>query len=258
MTDLPGLDMGLELLSTSEDTLVTQEEPPSGAGRSTTTGADGKSDDQRTVSAERGGGISTRGGGEGIENPSSDDGLDDGSLGYIVPCQACGIGPLGTINSGRGTGGFTIRPEGVENVSIEDVDGDDPLGGVRPKDGMVRTPDEGVRHSVIVERWVRRIDPTTDSVSDGAGCGDVTAGGTCGGSMMGTEGEGVREPNSTCGGGKDGGSSDYSKERGVPMIERTPGKRSGESEGRAGGTWDQALSPCLSTGSTTRAWTKMW
>jgi hypothetical protein len=44
MTDRAGLNMGLALLSSSEDTLVGLE-LLCGAGRSTITGADGKSDD---------------------------------------------------------------------------------------------------------------------------------------------------------------------------------------------------------------------
>jgi len=45
ITDRAGLNKGLALLSSSEDTLVRPGESRSGAGRSTTTGADGKSDD---------------------------------------------------------------------------------------------------------------------------------------------------------------------------------------------------------------------
>ena len=56
-----------------------------------------------------------------------------------------------------------IGPEGVEKVSIVDVDGEGPLGGMEPKGGSEGTAGEGVRLSVIGESWVQRIDPTTDS-----------------------------------------------------------------------------------------------
>jgi hypothetical protein len=76
--------------------------------------------------------------------------------------QVSRVGSLGTIKSrgtlrdgmrpGRGTpGGPTLMPEGVENVSIVDVDGDGPLSGVRPKAGSEGISGEGVRLSVIVE-----------------------------------------------------------------------------------------------------------
>jgi hypothetical protein len=193
--------MGLALLSSRKDTLVTPEGPSSGAGRSTTTGADGKSDDQRTDSTGRREGISHCGG-EGIENPSIDGALEDGPLGYIIPSQVCGVRLSGTNNS-DGTlevvtrpasgapGGFTVRPEGVENVSIVEVDGDGPFGGLRPKAGREGTAGEGVRLSVIVESRVWRMDPTTDSVCEGVearqGDGDGTVHGRCIGSAIETE-----------------------------------------------------------------------
>jgi hypothetical protein len=64
-------------------------------------------------------------------------------------------------------GGFRTRREGVENVSIEDVDGEGPFAGVRPKAGGGGTVDDGEVLSVIGERFVLRKDPTTDSVCDG-------------------------------------------------------------------------------------------
>jgi len=110
-------------------------------------------------------------GGEGIENPSKDDALENGSLGYLVSIH---IGSLGTTNSDctleGGTrpfrdapGGPMIGPEGVEKVSIVDVDGEGPLGGMEPKAGSGGTAGEGVRLSVIGESCVQRIDSTTDS-----------------------------------------------------------------------------------------------
>jgi hypothetical protein len=101
-----------------------------------------------------------------------DDALDDVSLGYITSIQVCRVGSLGTIKSPGtlrdvrrpGRGPPTFGPEGVENVSVVDVDGDGPLSGVRPKAGSGGIAGEGVRLSVIVERRVRRIEPTTDSV----------------------------------------------------------------------------------------------
>jgi hypothetical protein len=84
-----------------------------------TTGADGKSDDHRTVSMGRMEGSSTREG----EDALIDDAREDGSLGYNMSGQDCRAGSLGTTKSdslegvirpARGTpGGLTITPEGV-------------------------------------------------------------------------------------------------------------------------------------------------
>ena len=57
--------------------------------------------------------------------------------------------------------------EGVENVSIEDVDGDGPFVGVRPNTGGGGMVDNGEVLSVIGDNDVLRIDPTTDSVCEG-------------------------------------------------------------------------------------------
>lgn len=108
----------------------------------------------------------------GSEGREMDDALDEVSLGYITSIQVCRVGSLGTIKSPGtlrdvikpGRGAPTFRPEGVENVSVVDVDGDGPLSGVRPKAGSGGIAGEGVRLSVIGESWVRRIEPTTDSV----------------------------------------------------------------------------------------------
>ena len=108
----------------------------------------------------------------GSEGREMDDALDDVSLGYITSIQVCRAGSLGNIKSPGalrdvirpGRGPPTFRPEGVENVSVVDVDGDGPLRGARPKAGSGGIAGEGVRLSVIGESWVRRIEPTTDSV----------------------------------------------------------------------------------------------
>ena len=56
----------------------------------------------------------------------------------------------------------------MENVSIEDVDGDGPFAGVRPNAGGGGTADDDWEvRSVIGESEVLRIDPTTDSVCEG-------------------------------------------------------------------------------------------
>ena len=57
--------------------------------------------------------------------------------------------------------------EGVENVSIEDVDGDGPFAGVWPNARGGGTVDDGEVLSVIGDNDVLRIDPTTDSVCEG-------------------------------------------------------------------------------------------
>jgi hypothetical protein len=155
-----------ETVSSTEDSLV------AGGGR-TSIGAEGKSDDQLTVSTERVRGISTRGGGEEVENPSKEDALEDGTDGYIISRKACRVGSLGTTESDRILGfvprlacralGRGAGPGGVENVSIVDVDGDGPLKGVRPKAGS-GCVGEGVRLSLIGESWVRCMEPITDSV----------------------------------------------------------------------------------------------
>jgi hypothetical protein len=144
------------------------------SGGGTSTGAEGKSDDQRTASTERPKGISTRGG-EEVENPSTEDALGDSSLRFIMSRKDCGVESLGTTKSGRileivtrpacgALEGGTIEPEGVEIVSIVDVGGDGPLRGVRPNGGSGgMAAGEGVRLSLIGESWVWRKEPTTDS-----------------------------------------------------------------------------------------------
>ncbi len=156
------------MVSSNEDTLAR-------SGGGTRTGAEGKSDDQRTDSTERLKGISTRGG-EEVENPSTEDALGDSSLRFIMSSKDCGVGSLGITKSGRilevvtrpacgALEGGTIEPEGVEIVSIVDVGGDGPLKGVQPNGGNGGTvaAGEGVRLSLIGESWVRRKEPTTDS-----------------------------------------------------------------------------------------------
>jgi hypothetical protein len=147
------------MVSSNEDTLAR-----SGGGAST--GAEGKSDDQRMASTERLGGISTRG--EGT--------LEDGSL-RLIMSNKCRVGSLSTARSDRtlevvtrlacGTlRGGAIGPEGVEIVSIVEVDGDGPPSGVtevQPNSRIEGTPGEGVRLSLIGESWVRCKEPTTDS-----------------------------------------------------------------------------------------------
>jgi hypothetical protein len=151
----------------TEDTLV--------RGGCMSTGAEGKSDDQRTVSTERLEGTSTTLGGEERREGTVEDGSMDGTLGYIMSRKACRIGSLGTTKSDRSLkvvprlgcttlGGTAIGPEGVENVSVGDVDGDGLPRCVRPKAGSGGNPGEGVRLSVIGESRVWRKEPTTDSV----------------------------------------------------------------------------------------------
>ena len=65
------------------------------------------------------------------------------------------------------TGGFRTTREGVEIVSVDDVDGDGPLAGVRPKAGGGGTAHDWDVLSMRGERDVLRIDPTTDSVYEG-------------------------------------------------------------------------------------------
>jgi len=150
----------------TEDTLV--------RGGCMSTGAEGKSDDQRTVSTERLEGTSTTLGGEERREGTVEDGSMDGTLGYIMSRKACRIGSLGTTESDRSLkvvprlacatlGEAAIGPEGVENVSVGDVDGD-ATRGVRPKAGSGGNSGEGVRLSVIGESRVWRKEPTTDSV----------------------------------------------------------------------------------------------
>lgn len=64
-------------------------------------------------------------------------------------------------------GEFRTTRVDVENVSIEDVDGDGPFASVWPPS----TADDEEVHSVIGESEVLRIDPTTDSVCEGDGPG---------------------------------------------------------------------------------------
>jgi len=145
------------MVSSNEDTLAR-------SGGGTSTGAEGKSDDQRMASIERLGGISTREG---------EDALEDGSLRFIMSNRDCRVEPWGTARSDRtlevvtrlacgGLRGGAIRLEGVGIVSIVDVDGDGPPRGVQPNAGD-GTTGEGVRLSLIGESWVRRKEPTTDS-----------------------------------------------------------------------------------------------
>jgi hypothetical protein len=118
------------------------------------------------------------GGGDGIENPSIDGALEGGLFGYIMPSHVCGVWLSDTNNSDRtlevvtrpareAQRGFTVRPEGVQNVSNVGLEGDGPFGSVRPNAGSEGTAGEGVRLSVMVESWVRRTDSTTDSVCEG-------------------------------------------------------------------------------------------
>ena len=72
--------------------------------------------------------------------------------------------------------GFTLTAEGVENVSIEDVDGDGPFAGVRPKAGGGGTIDDGEVLSEIVERGLLH-----DSVCEGDRVGSVRGTGLTGG-----------------------------------------------------------------------------
>jgi len=117
------------------------------------------------VSTERLEGISTRGG---------EDALEDGSLRFIMSNKDCRVGSLGTARSDRtlevvrrlacgALRGGGIGPEGVEIVSIVDVDGDGLPRGVQPNAGSGGTAGEGVRLSLIGESWARRKEPTTNS-----------------------------------------------------------------------------------------------
>jgi len=158
------------MVSSNEDTLARR-------GGGTSTGAEGKSDDQRMDSTERLGGISTRGGAKGLSNDQSTRGggtLEDGSLRFVMSSKDCRVGSLGAARSDRtlevvkklacgALGGGAIGPVGVEIVSIVDVDGDGPPRGVQPNAGSGGTAGEGVRLSLIGESWVRRKEPTTDS-----------------------------------------------------------------------------------------------
>lgn len=92
--------------------------------------------------------------------------------GYTIPNQFGGICPGGTT-SDRGAvdtenllcgtaGGFKMTREGVENVSIEDVDGDGPFAGVRPKAGGVGTADDGEVLSEIGESDLLGIDDSVE------------------------------------------------------------------------------------------------
>jgi hypothetical protein len=92
-------------------------------------------------------------------------------------------------------GWFTMTREGVENVSIEDVDGDGPFAGVRPKAGGGGTADDGEVLSVIGERDVLRIE---DSVWEG----DMVVRGT---GLIGGGGEGRKVGGDNMGGLKPNG-----------------------------------------------------
>jgi hypothetical protein len=146
------------MVSSNEDTLAR-------SGGDTSTGAEGNSDDQRIVSTERLGGISTREG---------EDALKDGSFKFIMSNKDCRVGSLGTAKSDRplkvvrrlACGALregAIGPEGVGIVSTVDVDGDGPSRGMQPNAGSGGPTGEGVRLSLIGESWVRRMEPTTDS-----------------------------------------------------------------------------------------------
>jgi hypothetical protein len=64
-------------------------------------------------------------------------------------------------------GGFRTTQNGVENVSIEDVDGEGPFAGVRPNASGGGIADEGEDLSVIVESRPLCMNPTTVSVCEG-------------------------------------------------------------------------------------------
>ena len=112
-------------------------------------------------------------------------------------------------------GGFRTTREGVENVSVDEVAGDGPFAGVRPKAGGVGTADDWDVLSVIGDSEVLRIDPMTDSVCEGdnvrgeAGTG-LRGGEGCkvGGDMVGGRGlrsNGLRyRPHMGLVGGRDG------------------------------------------------------
>lgn len=106
--------------------------------------------------------------------PSTDETVE-AVRGYIVPNQLGAICPEGTVDTenllGGTPGGFRMIPDGVENVSIEDVDGDGPFAGARPKGGGGGIADDWEVLSVIGESGVLRIDPTTDSVCEGVEMG---------------------------------------------------------------------------------------
>ena len=57
--------------------------------------------------------------------------------------------------------------EGVENVSIEGVEGDGPFMGVWPNTGGSGMVDDREVLSVIGDNDVLHIDPTTDSICEG-------------------------------------------------------------------------------------------
>ena len=59
----------------------------------------------------------------------------------------------------------------MENVSIEDVDGEGLFAGVRPTAEGGGTIDDGEVLSVIGDNDVLRKDPTTDSFCEGEGAG---------------------------------------------------------------------------------------
>ena len=91
-----------------------------------------------------------------------------------ICCWPAGSDCVGAVDTEKrlwGTvGGFrtTRGREGVENVSIEDVEGEGPFAGVRPNAGGGGTADDDWEvRSVIGESEVLRIDPTTDSVCEG-------------------------------------------------------------------------------------------
>ncbi len=77
--------------------------------------------------------------------PSTDDMVEE-DRGYTIPNQCGAVCPEGAVDTENllcGTaGGIRVTPEGVENVSIEDVDGDGPFAGVRPKAGGGGTADD--------------------------------------------------------------------------------------------------------------------
>ena len=63
----------------------------------------------------------------------------------------------------------TQDQDGIEKVSIEDVDDDSLFVGVWPNAGVGGTVDDGEVLSVIGDKDVLCKDPTTDSVCEGEG-----------------------------------------------------------------------------------------
>ena len=81
--------------------------------------------------------ISTRGG-KGIEKSVIESALEDGTLGYTLSINVCPVVSTDATKFGhtlacRASAGEAIAQEGVDDVSIADVDSDVPPLGVRPK-----------------------------------------------------------------------------------------------------------------------------